>query len=82
MGSLEGKIAVVTGAASGIGRASAIKMAAEGARVVVADRNGAGADAVAELIVASGRSPLRTYPTRRSARPRRRVGPQWGSAPT
>jgi NAD(P)-dependent dehydrogenase (short-subunit alcohol dehydrogenase family) len=56
MGSLEGKIAVVTGAASGIGRASAIKMAAEGARVVVADRNGAGADAVAELIVASGRS--------------------------
>jgi NAD(P)-dependent dehydrogenase (short-subunit alcohol dehydrogenase family) len=36
-GRLEGKVAVITGAASGIGRASAIRFAAEGARVVVAD---------------------------------------------
>lgn len=37
MGRLEGKVAVVTGAASGIGRASAERFAQEGARVVVAD---------------------------------------------
>ena len=36
-GRLDGKVAVITGAASGIGRASARKFAAEGARVVVAD---------------------------------------------
>jgi NAD(P)-dependent dehydrogenase (short-subunit alcohol dehydrogenase family) len=37
MGALEGKVAVVTGGASGIGRATALKCVAEGARVVVAD---------------------------------------------
>ncbi|HUD69914.1 MAG TPA: 3-oxoacyl-ACP reductase [Acidimicrobiales bacterium] len=37
MGRLEGKIAVITGAASGIGRASARRFAEEGARVMVAD---------------------------------------------
>jgi len=34
---LENKVAVITGAASGIGKASAVRFAAEGARVVVAD---------------------------------------------
>lgn len=37
MGKLEGKVAVVTGAAMGIGRSSAVLLASEGARVVVAD---------------------------------------------
>ena len=37
MSRLEGRVAVVSGGASGIGRASAMGLAAEGARVVVAD---------------------------------------------
>ncbi|MGQ9367986.1 pyridoxal 4-dehydrogenase, SDR-type [Azospirillum sp. ST 5-10] len=42
-----GKVAIVTGAAQGIGKAVAQRLAAEGARVVVADLNGEGARAVA-----------------------------------
>jgi NAD(P)-dependent dehydrogenase (short-subunit alcohol dehydrogenase family) len=41
MGQLEGKVAVVTGAAQGIGRAIADGLAGEGARIVVADLRGA-----------------------------------------
>lgn len=37
MGRLENKVAIITGAASGIGRATALRFAAEGAQVVVAD---------------------------------------------
>jgi NAD(P)-dependent dehydrogenase (short-subunit alcohol dehydrogenase family) len=39
MGALEGKVAIVTGAGSGIGRASAIRFAAEGAKLVIADKS-------------------------------------------
>jgi rhamnulose-1-phosphate aldolase/alcohol dehydrogenase len=44
---LAGRVALVTGAASGIGRAIAARLGAEGAAVVLADRDLAGAEAVA-----------------------------------
>ena len=47
MGRVEGKVAIVTGAASGMGRADAILLASEGASVVVADLNESDGRAVA-----------------------------------
>src|SRR5262245_66025160 len=48
------KVAVVTGAGSGIGRACALRFGAEGARVLVNDLNGAAAEAVAKEIAGAG----------------------------
>jgi 3-oxoacyl-[acyl-carrier protein] reductase len=53
-GRLEGKVAAVTGAASGIGRASAERFAAEGARVMVADLDADRAEEAARTIAESG----------------------------
>ncbi len=51
---LNGRVAAVTGAASGIGRASAEVLAAAGAQVVLGDLDAAGAEAAAKAIAAAG----------------------------
>jgi 3-oxoacyl-[acyl-carrier protein] reductase len=56
MGRFDQKVAIVTGAAQGIGECYARALAAEGAGVVVADRNRAAGEAVAKDIVAGGGS--------------------------
>jgi rhamnulose-1-phosphate aldolase/alcohol dehydrogenase len=50
---LSGRIALVTGGGSGIGRATAIRLAEEGACVVVADRDGSAASSVASSVASS-----------------------------
>lgn len=55
MGKLDGRVAIVTGAATGLGRGIAMLYAAEGADVAILDRNGPGAATVAEAIRALGR---------------------------
>ncbi len=56
VGNLEGKIALVSGGASGMGLASARALAQEGASVVISDRDGAAAERAAAAIRESGGS--------------------------
>ncbi|MCK5652210.1 MAG: SDR family NAD(P)-dependent oxidoreductase, partial [Gemmatimonadetes bacterium] len=49
-GTLAGRTAIVTGGASGIGKATCLLFAREGASVAVVDVDGAGAEAVADAI--------------------------------
>ena len=58
MGKLENKVAVVTGAASGMGRAISVMYAQEGAKVVLADYNLEGAEEAAKEIIAAGGTAL------------------------
>jgi 3-oxoacyl-[acyl-carrier protein] reductase len=54
MGRLEGRVAVVTGAGRGIGRAEAVRLAEEGAAVAVCDLNGDDAEQTAQSIREAG----------------------------
>jgi NADP-dependent 3-hydroxy acid dehydrogenase YdfG len=53
-GKLDGKVAIITGASSGIGEATALALAAEGATVVLAARRGDRLNTLAEKIAISG----------------------------
>jgi NAD(P)-dependent dehydrogenase (short-subunit alcohol dehydrogenase family) len=55
---LHGRVALVTGAASGIGRASAELLARNGAAVAIADRNFPGLETVRDELTAAGRDAL------------------------
>ena len=52
-GRLEGRVAVITGAAAGLGKAAALRLAAEGCKVEILDLKD-GAEAVAEILATGG----------------------------
>ena len=54
MGELDGKVAVITGAGSGIGRALALDLAGRGARLALSDINGTNVEATASQCAARG----------------------------
>jgi len=56
MGSLDGKVAIVTGAGQGVGRCHAEFLAAEGAAVVVNDINATANDVAASIVESGGRA--------------------------
>src|SRR6266849_7991884 len=53
-GQLNGKVALVTGGASGIGRATALTFAREGAKLIIADMNEEGGQQTVHMITENG----------------------------
>ena len=79
MGRVQDKVCIVTGAGSGIGRASAIRLAEEGGLVLVADVNLDGADETVAIIESAGgqaRSRAVDVSDRQAVGFRRRLGEQ------
>ncbi|HEX5529363.1 MAG TPA: SDR family oxidoreductase [Methylomirabilota bacterium] len=71
MGVLDGQVAIMTGGGTGIGRAAALMLAAEGARVVVAGRRKAPLDeVVGEITRAGGRAVARACDVEKAAEAR------------
>jgi len=56
--SLNGKVAVITGAGSGMGRSMALRLAEDGARIAIWDINGEGAEETAKLVRDAGGTAL------------------------
>ena len=57
-GRVDGKVALVTGGSSGIGRATALTFAREGAKLIIADRNEEGGQQTVHLITEQGREAI------------------------
>ena len=53
-GRLDGKVALITGGASGIGRATALTFAREGAKLIIADMNEDGGQQTVHMITENG----------------------------
>ena len=61
-GRLEGKVCIITGSGGSIGRAAALRFAAEGALVVGTDVNAAGAQATVDAVTAAGGRMVSLHP--------------------
>src|SRR5271165_2873687 len=74
MGQIDGKVAIVTGGASGIGAACVATLAREGAKVVVTDVDDAGGQAVCGAVMRGADALPRSETPSRTKGPRRNLG--------